>query len=211
MSSEDLDEGVMPVAFSDSDWERINYEEDSPILERSSKITEIIDEDGIGPCETPEYDLLYGSDNEDATNIDFRHSGGFKSRSGFDLDSWLSDSARLRLEALRARVFDNPYYCKFIKGNCMKQAALFTSLAVMFLPLILMVLFTVMSISLVVSLCLFIPVVALCTGVVLTIMWNVWVSVPLFLMLAAVWIGADIFEKLFKAPKKIVPNRPQEK
>ena len=39
----------------------------------------------------------------------------------------------------------------------MKEAALLTSLAIMFLPLILMVLVTVLSICLVASLCLFIP------------------------------------------------------
>ena len=67
---------VMPVAFSDSDWERINYEEDSPIMEKSARaITEIIDEDGIGPCEMSEEDILFGSDDEDANNLDFRHSG----------------------------------------------------------------------------------------------------------------------------------------
>lgn len=53
--------------------------------------------------------------------------------------------------------------------------------------------------------------VGLGAGVVLTIMWNVWVSVPLFLMMAAVWIGADIFERLFKVPRKMVNSGQPDK
>lgn len=56
---------VMPVAFSDSEWEKINYEESSPFVSGPTTITRVIDEDDIGPSDSPEGDILYGSDDND--------------------------------------------------------------------------------------------------------------------------------------------------
>lgn len=227
---EDSDDGVMPVTFSDSDWERLSYDEDSqppsfdPDLEAGSGQGDYEEED-VAPCEGDPDDELehvtapFDGDEDVSENMiiaDIYESGIVPDRSHTlqNVDALCqprgerSESTGLLLTLLyvihdffQPRLqwfFDSMIFRKYLADNATLSSALITATIVMVLPLAAALILSAFLVACSAAACAFLVVVSVGLGIVLSLVWAFWVSVPITILLAALCAGSTLYQRTFK-------------